>query len=65
MAVMRSADKPCTWVFTADADDLAGVWTAKSIGRKKSERIDYGLYVMPVQLTFNLFDVDDCPTRTP
>ena len=65
MAVVRLADKPCTWVFTADTDDLAGVWTSKTISRKKAERIDYGLYVMPFQLTFNLFDITGCPTRTP
>lgn len=63
MDVLRLANEACTWVLTSRGDGLAGVWTAKDIGRKKSVRLDFGLYAMPVEMTFKVFDAPGCPAK--
>jgi hypothetical protein len=63
MDVLRLDNEPCTWVLTSRGDDLAGVWTVKDVGRKKNVRLDFGLYSMPVEMTFRVFDAPGCPAK--
>ena len=46
----------CTWVFEAARTDRAGVWGYQvPPGRRKAERVDYGLWHVPFQLTFKAY----------
>ena len=63
--VTRDAGEPCTWVFEAESDDAAGVWTSKvPAGQRKAVRIDYGLFYMPGQITVQVFDAPGCPPKS-
>lgn len=60
----------CTWTFEAGPNDRAGVWGYETPpGKRRAERVDYGLFVIPFKLTFNAYDApipgttQTCPAR--
>ena len=63
MLVERLANEDCAWKLTSQGDNLAGVWTVKDVGRKKNIRLDYGLYLMPLEMTLRVFDAPTCPAK--
>jgi hypothetical protein len=53
---VRRTDK-CTWVFEAGPSDRAGVWGYEAPpGKRRAERVDYGLFEIPFKLTFTAYD---------
>ena len=60
----------CTWEIEAGPDDRAGLWGYEAPpGKRRAQRVDYGLFKMPFKLTFTAYDApipgstQSCPAK--